>query len=38
MSPFVIAVPFLAVVILAAISLWSSPPAYWERMGGPKGR
>ncbi|MBR0965537.1 DUF1109 domain-containing protein [Bradyrhizobium diazoefficiens] len=32
MSPFVIAVPFLAVVILAAISLWSAPPLYWERM------
>jgi hypothetical protein len=32
MSPFVIAVPFLAVVILAAISLWSAPPAHWERM------
>ena len=32
MSPFVIAVPFLAVVILAAISLWSAPPLHWERM------
>ncbi|UCF54592.1 MAG: DUF1109 domain-containing protein [Bradyrhizobium sp.] len=32
MSPFVIVVPFLAVVILAAISLWSAPPLYWERM------
>jgi hypothetical protein len=31
-SPFVIAMPFLAVVILAAISLWSAPPAHWERM------
>lgn len=31
-SPFVIAVPFLAVVVLAAISLWSAPPARWERL------
>ncbi|MCK1606328.1 DUF1109 domain-containing protein [Bradyrhizobium sp. 166] len=32
MSPFVVAAPFLAIVILAAISLWSAPPAHWERM------
>ena len=32
MSPFLIAVPFLIVLILAAISLGSAPPAHWERM------
>jgi hypothetical protein len=33
MSPFfVVAAPFLAVVVLAAISLWSAPSVHWERM------
>jgi hypothetical protein len=32
MSPFLIAVPFLLVVILAAISLGSAPRAHWDRM------
>ena len=32
MSPFLVALPFLIVVILAAISLGSAPPAHWERM------
>ena len=31
-SPFVIVVPFLAIVILAAISLGSAPSSHWERM------
>jgi hypothetical protein len=32
MSLFLIAVPFLIVVILASISLGSAPPAHWDRM------
>ncbi len=32
MSLFLIAVPFVVVVILAAISLASAPPAHWDRM------
>jgi len=32
MSLFLIALPFLVVVILAAISLGSAPPAHWDRM------
>lgn len=31
-SPLFVAAPFLAVVVLAAISLWSAPPAHWGRM------
>lgn len=31
-STFLIALPFLTIVILAAISLGSAPPAHWERM------
>jgi hypothetical protein len=31
-SPLPIAVPFLVIVVLAAISLGSAPPAHWERM------
>ncbi|UPK00634.1 DUF1109 domain-containing protein [Bradyrhizobium sp. 170] len=32
MSLFLIAAPFLIVVILASISLGSAPPAHWDRM------
>ena len=32
MAPFIVAVPFLIVLILAAISLGSAPRAHWERM------
>src|SRR6266481_4074161 len=31
-SPFLVALPFLVVVVLAAISLGSAPRAHWERM------
>src|SRR6266404_3651243 len=31
-SPLLVAVPFLVVVVLAAISLGSAPRAHWERM------
>lgn len=31
-SPFVVVAPFLAIVILAAISLGSAPSSHWERM------
>jgi hypothetical protein len=31
-SPFVVAIPFLVVVVLAAISLGSAPRAHWDRM------
>jgi hypothetical protein len=31
-SPFLVALPFLVIVVLAAISLGSAPRAHWERM------
>jgi hypothetical protein len=31
-SPLLVAVPFLVIMVLAAISLGSAPPSHWERM------
>src|SRR5258708_18577811 len=31
-SPFLVAVPFLLIVVLAAISLGSAPRSHWDRM------
>ena len=32
LPPLLVAVPFLAIMVLAAISLGSAPPSHWERM------